>query len=287
MYPYSIKLPEEYLKPNYLMNKYSRKKEVVRENIHQYGNNSLLLLCEKEENGFVEGRFLKLREDAPKILSQKSEKDDAEEKDIPLEAGDFIEEISHFILSVKDRRILGEYNQSAVRNFVTPLDFYLRKTLDLDEDQVEIKAIAIDNVLERIKDSDSLLAVTAKIAKPNLHHMEKLLHLNPVQVQKLYAKSDYDLEITVRHKPRKNLEKSEAISNIEELSGDKEVLEALKVETNDAIYDLIKPSLMFFKAHVVLDDKARFVTSWDFYQKARKIYNTNRDAILRNSGQEE
>jgi hypothetical protein len=264
------------------MKRYSRKKDVVRGNIEQYGNNNLLLLFEGETNGFIEGRFLKLRVDSPRIFRQQTEKDDAEEKDIDLESGDFIEEISHFVLNIKDKRILSEYNQSAVRHLVTPLSFYLRKTLDLSEEQVEIEAIQIDNVLKRIKESDSLFSVSAKIAKPKLHHMEKVLNLNSVQVLKMYQRSDFDLEISVRHKPRKHLDKAEAIENIEELFDDKDELEALKVETNDAAYDLINGALMHFNDNVVLDEKARFVLSWDFYQKARKIYNSNRNAILGN-----
>lgn len=280
MYPYQISLDEEFLKPDFLFQKYSKKKETVKSNIVRYGNNSLLLLIEGNTNGFAEGRFLKLRIDAPRILNELSKEENAEETDIDLENGQWIEEISHFILNIKDYRLLGEYNQSGVRHFATPLNFYLRKTLDLSEDQVSIKPILIENVLRRIKQSGSLFAVTVTTSKPRLPYMEGILKLNPTQVLKAYNKSDFNLEISVKHVHRKALDKEEAIKNIEELFESKDELESLKVETNDAAYDLIKGALMHFKDDIVLDQKAKFVSSLDFYQKARRIYNDNREAIL-------
>ena len=287
MFPYYISLPDRFFEANFLLNKFSRARDKVEENIVQYGSNYILLLFEIQKNGFLQGRFLKLRMDAPRILNRQSTTNDAEERDIDLLDGEYIEEMSHFIISISDKRLLGEYNQAAVRHFVTPLDFYLREVLDLSSDQVKVKAIQIGDVLERIKAEEKLYSVRAKIAKPKLTYFEDKTGLDPARVLRKYRRSEFDIEISVTHLPRKILDKEEAFENIKELYDNKEELDALKVETKDAAYDLINGSLMHFRASVVLDKRARFVKSWDFYDKARNVYNSNRSAIMNSSGGED
>ncbi len=279
MFPYSLQIPESYLKPDFLLEKYSKSIEKIRENTVAYGESHLLLFLEGNVNGFLQGRFLKLRSDAPKILKELT----AEEKKIELDEGDWIEEISHFILNINDKIILGEYNQSSVRHFATPLDFYLRSTMALSGNDFEIKVIAIDKVLEKVKAAEKFYSVRVKIAKPNIRHLEDKVKVNARGVLSLYRKSDFDLEISVIHKRRKILNKEESLKFILDIYEDKGELDLLKIETKDAAYDLINGTLMHFKDDIVKDGSGRFILSSDFYEKAMRIYNRNQTAIVGNS----
>ena len=47
MFPYSLQIPESYLKPDFLLEKYSKSIEKIRENTVAYGESHLLLFFVK------------------------------------------------------------------------------------------------------------------------------------------------------------------------------------------------------------------------------------------------
>src|SRR3989344_5224034 len=127
VFVYGFKIPNNYYVKGALKNQFS--KSNILKNIVVYGEDSLLLIIDEEDETkdatFLLGRFLILRKDVPSILNSQTQ----DEREITLDNNESIKEESHFLISLKEKLLFGEYNYHSVRHFSYPLIFYFKKLL--------------------------------------------------------------------------------------------------------------------------------------------------------------
>jgi len=224
------------------------------------GDTPHLLIADKKENGFIFGRFIRLRKDAPPILDKKSKS----EEDFELTITRYLEEISHFIWHLNDGLMFCQYNHYGIRHFPTSLNPYFNIRWKDDftlRDDVILPIENPDTFEEFKRDKSAMLTFKVRIAKKDVLLEEKERNKGWTGVLKspfgwgtFYNLVDGDescYEIVVRKGRRKagKVNKKKAVEAVEHLkSGDSEV--HISAETQDASYDLIEGNLFNYKIYV-------------------------------------
>ena len=136
------------------------------------GSTPHLLVVDKEKNGFIFGRFIRLRKEAPPILDKR----DKTEDDFELTINRYLEEISHFIWHLNDGLMFCQYNHYGIRHFPTSLNPYFnirwKNEFTLRDDVI----LPIDNpdTFEEFRnDKSAMLTFKVRIAKKDVVLEEK------------------------------------------------------------------------------------------------------------------
>jgi hypothetical protein len=260
------------------------------------GETPHLLIVDKEENGFILGRFIRLRKEAPPIL----DKQNKTEEDFELTLTRYLEEISHFIWQLNDGLMFCQYNQYGIRYFPTSLNPYFNKRWEGDfalRDDVILPIENRDTITDFKNDKSAVLKFKVRIAKKNVVLEEKERNkgfpglLNSIfGWGTFYNLADGDqssYEIVVRKGRWKTgaVKKGKVVEATEHLkSGDTEV--QISAETQDASYDLINGNLFNYKMTVETKEeeyeteKRLVVDKEAFFREAERQYLLHAPHIL-------
>jgi hypothetical protein len=260
------------------------------------GNTPHLLVVDKEKRGFVFGRFIRLRKEAPPILDTQSKT----EEDFELTITRYLEEISHFIWHLNDGLMLCQYNHYGIRHFPTSLNPYFNMRWKDDFTFRDDVILPIDNpeTFEEFKrDKSAVLAFKVRIAKKDVVLEERERNkgwrgvLNSIfgwgTFYNLVDGDESCYEIVVRKGRWKTgeVKKGKVVEAVEQLkSGDREV--HISAETQDACYDLIEGNLFNYKMTVETKEeeyeteKRLIVNKEAFFREAERQYNLHAQHIL-------
>lgn len=266
VYPYFCKITSDDIQ----INKFHEifKIDNSKNNVIEYVSGTyLVLVIDEIENGFMFGRFFKLRDDSPTIFDREKGK----ERDIPLLNGENVKEESHFVWNVADSIILAEFNFSAIRMFSYPLSYYLNEKFGVNDCRIE--PLEDKNTFENLKMEDDILALNLRVAQESTKKLEEEYNL-PAWKGLLEISKDNEtiFEITVKRgrKKESKLDKDKVISIVGNLIENKAPIESVKVETQDIVYDLIKNNLLFYYIGIKKDGKK--LNRHDFNNKVSLLY---------------
>jgi len=242
--------------------------ENAEENIIEYTKDTyLVLVIDSIYDGFMFGRFFKLRDDTPTIFNRKEGK----EKDIELLSEENIKEESHFIWNIKDCIIFAEYNFSAIRMFSYPLSFYLNEKFSVDN--CIVKPVEDKNTFNNLTKEKEILSLSLRIAQENTKTLEEKYNL-PAWKSLLEIGQDnetyFDVIVKRCRKRSSHLDKDKVIEIVGNLVENKAPVEAIRVEAQDIVYDLIKNNLLFY--YIKIKREGRKLDNEDFNFKVLSLY---------------
>jgi hypothetical protein len=254
----------------------------IDKNVEQWNDIfSLVLVLDKPNNGNITGRFIKLRSDAPQKIGLLKKI----EQDIELNPAEkeYIEEVSNFVWFYNDNMLLGEYNHFAMRVFHSSLTYYIRKQMAFSETEFKVEAVAMPDLLAKIKQDKYYGLVNLKFKKESLPAMESRgLGLS----QRLSSLSEDPMAVITigiekpkrKSKQKAPLQKDSVISFIEDLLPEKDNFEEMLVETESGTFDLISGALLSEK--LVVEYVNRRINRSDFYKSVIEYFNSHRDILM-------
>ncbi|MDD1777477.1 MAG: hypothetical protein LUQ65_04855 [Candidatus Helarchaeota archaeon] len=251
----------------------------VKANIVTFSDDyPLLLIIDQSENDFVFGRFIRLRKTSPPILDL----DTATEREIELKISENLAEMSHFVWNVKDKVMFAEYNFHAIRNFGGPLTNYLNHKFNTTKNKVTPME-DFDTYAKFKRDGKPIKTFRLGITQDKLKAFEKRCNISPlITLLKFSADKAGIYEIIVRKDRSKDVQfnKGQVIEAVEHLkSGD--IISSLKVESQDAIYDLLNNNLLHF--FVKLETEGKMISDrTQFYDMVKGLYVDNIDSVKEN-----
>jgi len=226
----------------------------------------------------VFGKIFKLRMVRPKKINRTT----GEEAEISLLDEENIIETSHFIYYIIDKIILGEYNFHGVRHLIRPLKLYFEKRFDIEN--VRMSFLPDENTFELMRRERVLKKFTIRLARENLSHIEKTYGISLLRsFLGGFTKDDHStIEITIsksrKHSDSLDTEKViEATTKLKEKFG-KEGLEQLKIEGENATYDILNDNTYYFS--VALNTNQGAIDSQDFYSQADVVYNNYKQILI-------
>ncbi|GEM_PF-4805919 len=276
VYPYVCTIPNSNIKVADFSTIFKISK--AEKNVIKYHSDTyLVLIIDQLDNGFMFGRFFKLREDSPTIFDRKKGK----ERDISLLAEENIKEESHFIWNIQNGIIFAEYNFNAVRMFDTPLSFYLNEKFGVED--CTIMAIPDKHTFEHLKKEPEILALNLRFAQESTKNLEKKNNMPAWNVLLDIGQDNESIfEVSVKRSRKKDskLKKEKVISLVGDLAKSETPPESIRVETLDLVYDLIKNNLLFYK--LPIQKNGRKLDKADFNYKAQELYKRHIDNIKEN-----
>ncbi|MBI2581248.1 hypothetical protein HYV85_05600 [Candidatus Woesearchaeota archaeon] len=257
----------------------------IPQNQVPYGDgNTLVLIVDKLVKEYVCGRLLKLRRRIPSVLNKKK----ATERDIPLLPEEDITETSHFVWVLADKRILGQYNYDGARSLAPTLFEYLNilyKRFQENDDEEEKELFEIDPIknlktIELFK-KDLSKSIFVKVADANISAFESDTNSDIINLLTSFGSEEKQgyIEITVKPKRGKRLDKKKLLERIELLKKDN-IVKSLIVEGENAKYDLLNNNLLPFNLDLTYDSVKRRVNSEEFYEEAINHYEKNRSVFI-------
>jgi hypothetical protein len=274
IYPYTYKLVGIEDNPRAINEKFSQ--DNVQENIVEYTHDAFLLVVVDDiSNNFVFGRFLKLKNDAPIAINRR----DGSQRVVDILDEENIIEQSHFVMNTADKILFGEYNFQGIRHFAKPWPYYFNKLFDL-QNQNEITPMPDVDTFDKLRGEEQMNRFTLRVAQQNLPFLEEKFGLSVSSgLMELASDNETSFEIVVRksRKRESNLNKDKVVQLADQLKQENAPLEALKVETDDIVYDLINKNLISFKVSV--KQAGRTVDSEDFYFKTRNLYERQAEGL--------
>lgn len=237
----------------------------------------LVLVIDDIYDGFMFGRFFKLRDDSPSIFNRR----DGKERDIDLLSEENIKEESYFIWNTQDNIILAEYNFSAIRMFSYPLSQYLNEKFKVDD--CKIFPIEDKNTFNNLKKEEEIYSLNMRIAQESSKSLQETYNLPDWKILLDIGKDNETFfEVTVKRNRKKDskLDKDKVVSIVEGLVKNNAPIESIKVETQDIVYDLIKNNLLFYYINVKKD--GRKLNRPDFNFKASSLYKKHIGTIKEN-----
>jgi len=248
----------------------------IASNVIQYSQNiSHLLAVEKTKGNFMFGKFMKLRRDAPYIISRI----DGTERPIDLDKDEDIEETSHFIWNVKERIIFAEYNHFAIRGFSTPLKLYLDNRFGVN-DNIVWPIWDVDTYQKFVNAKTGVKTFKLGVAQLNLDVIERVLDLSISGVLGITPDEKNCIKITItKGRGKEFLSKNKIVKVVDNLKTKEGALDTLWIEDEEAAYDLVKNSLLYYYAYV--GRIGRYINKDEFYGKAFDIFKGSIDEIKR------
>jgi ribosomal protein L22 len=246
-------------------------------NIKKYGDDYLLIITTKEENGLFFGRFLKLKTDKPNILNKKN----MTEHELELDPNEEIEYDSHFLLDLKNRLLFTEYNHSGVRHFPKPLETYFNHVFS---DAFEVQPIPTKNTLELINKDRQINSITMTLPKSSLNFVEEKIGIPILKSIRYVSEGELEIAITITKKGKKGRFDSEKL--VQEIKkytksvveNGEENLDTLKIYSAEAVYDILSETFRAWRIRLEYEDKERFNSS--IWGVLKEIYNQNLAEIL-------
>jgi len=227
----------------------------------------LVLVIDSIYEGFMFGRFFKLRDDSPTIFNRKEGK----EKNIELLSEENIKEESHFIWNIKDCIIFAEFNFNAIRMFSSPLSYYLNERFNVDD--CKVKPIEDKNTFDNLKKEEDIYSLILRTAQESSKTLQEKYNLPDWKVLSDIGQDNETIfEVTVKRSRKKDskLDKEKVIAIVGNLVENKAPIESVKVETQDLVYDLIKNNLLFYYTKIKKD--GRKLNNEDFNFKVLSLY---------------
>lgn len=269
---YGFKVPNNYYNHDVLKKQFS--KSNIIKNIVSYGDDSILLIIDDGDNDFLFGRCLILRKDVPSILNKQTQT----ERDITLSKNENVKEESHFLISLTDKLLFGEYNYHAVRHFSFPLMFYFKKTLI--GTPIDIRPNPNPETMKLLKKDKKVKEFEFSIGQERLSNKEQtgIPLIGSLLGLSTNNESCVKIIVTSGRKKENELDSDKIIEKLEGLKDSKsDDLYSLKVKTEESKYDLLNGNLISFKMNV--NQRNKRTNRSDFYRKIKPLYNQKISAI--------
>ena len=237
----------------------------------------LVLVIDDIYDGFMFGRFFKLRDDSPTIFNRKEGK----EKDIELLSEENIKEESHFIWNIQDCIIFAEFNFNAIRMFSSPLSYYLNEKFNVND--CKIKPIEDKNTFNNLKKEEEIYSLILRTAQESSKTLQEKYDLPDWKIlSEIGEDNETIFEVIVKRSRKKDskLDKDKVISIVGNLIENKAPIESVKVETQDLVYDLIKNNLLFY--YIKIKKDGRKLNNDDFNFKVLSLYKKHISTIKNN-----
>jgi hypothetical protein len=203
-----------------------------------------LLIIDGIKGNFLRGKFMHLRKDAPPILNLETHKDE------PFHLEDFecLEEISHFIWNLKDHVLFAESNYYAIRYFTTQFEDYLNGIYEKrfgEGDIAEFQLIPDCNTVKRFtEDPSPRIGFKIGVASARINIIDEQQKLSLTQFGRtLVEDNDFYLTYSIsagRGKKKKPRFLQKKVDEQVKTRLSDESTKLLKVQTENAIYDLLK-----------------------------------------------
>lgn len=267
VFVYGFNLPQTYHNKGILMKQFN--KSNILNNIASYGDDSLLLIIDKEDNDSLFGRFLILRKDIPSILNKQTQ----EERELTLSKDENIKEESHFLINLKEKLLLGEYNHYSIRHFPHPIMYYFKNMLI--GQPIDIRPYPNPNTLNLLKkDSRKIKSFEFSVGQESLTSKEQrgIPLIGALRGLSSNNESCIKIIITSGRKRANELDSENIIERLENLKHSKsDDLNSLKVETEKSKYDLLNGNLIHFI--IPINQINNRTSKTDFYDKIKSLYN--------------
>lgn len=266
--------------------KFSR--ENIIKNVLGYGENAFCLIVDKrtEDNpNLIFLRFLKLKAEIPKIINKTT----GEEKEITI---NYIEEsiiyTTHMLLDLENKMIFSEYNHNAARHINTNFSYYINKMFELEDLAFDIITLKNYETLEEMKKEEVLKSVNMRVKAGNLKKREQGQFLPLLGAIKDYGEDEnFEIEIKIKKtRGSKNLNRDSiekfVLENKDETNEDhKKLLETLRVESENTIYDLLNNNLRYyFTDHIDLEKGAPSPNQ--VFNELKRLYSEKKQTLLNN-----
>jgi hypothetical protein len=234
-----------------------------------------LLIIDGVKGNFLRGKFMHLRKNAPPVLNLETHKD----KPFHLEDYECLEEISHFIWNLRDQVLFAESNYYAIRYFTTQLQDYLNEIYEnrfAINDVAEFQLIPDCNTIKRFtEDPSPRIGFKVGVAAARINVIDEQHDLSMTKFAKsLVADNDFYLTYSIsagRGKKKKlNLLRKKVDEQILTRVSD-ESTRLLKVETENAIYDLLRNDKVVYSLECEVEGNM-IEDANAFYDKAIKRY---------------
>lgn len=239
-----------------------------------------VMILEKPNDGALNGRLIKLRNDAPQTINLIRKI----EQEIPLNATEkeYIEEITNFVWFYNDDFIFGEYNHFAFKIFHRTMSTYVRNKMTLTENEFSIEPVSIGDILQVARQAHSIYRFNIQIPKENLKDLDKKNIISVgKELMELSSDAKASISIEISKPPRKRkadsfLDKEKAIDILNELNPVKnpDHLNKLVIETEEGTFDMIRGVLRSIKLEV--EDKHKRTVRSAFYRSIREYYKAHR-----------
>ena len=275
VFSYSVKTPKENNFPDNFYMKF--KLDEIEKNVQQWNDTfSLVLVLDSPDSVGINGRFIKLRSDAPQKIGLLKKV----EQDIELnpQEKEYIEEVTNFVWFYNKNKILGEYNHFAMRVFHSPLTYYIRKQMGFSEDEFKIEAEPISDLFAKIKKEKYIGTVEFKLKSESIASMEnkglgiskklKSLSVDPKAIITLGIEKPKG-----KGKEKAPLQKNGVVSFIEDLLPEKDHFDEILVDTESGTFDLIRGALVSEK--LVVEYINRRINRPSFYKVVREYANSH------------
>lgn len=254
-YLYKLKYPSDFKLPDFSQ-KFPESK--IKENILDISlsedekRKHLLVIVNKEGN-FIYGLFYKLKPEREVNIVDEELGEITLNK---LEEKKAVAERSRFILDLRHNLILGEYNNSGIRFFQTPLGEYLRASLGRKE--LEIEVVYDKESYEGLQDRD-IKYFKIKIAKPKMTLMENIFGLSGLDVfEQADDSQSLFVELRVNAGRSKSFKQSFVKNTLEKFNAirDKEGIKKFEVgQSNfDKPLELVKDKIL--RKEIDIQDKS-------------------------------
>ena len=275
IFSYLVKIPKDNNFPDNFYAKF--KLDEIEKNVQLWSDTySLVLVLDKPDSYGINGRFIKLRSDAPQKIGLLKKV----EQDIELNSQEkeYIEEVTNFVWFYNKDKILGEYNHFAMRVFHSTLNYYIRNKMGFSEDEFKIEAEPISDLFAKIKKDEYIGTVEIKLKSESIHSMEgRGLGIS----SKLKSLSDDPKAIITlgiekpkgKSKQKAPLQKNGVISFIEAILPEKENIDEILIETESGTFDLLRGALVSEK--LVVEYTNRRINRRSFYKVVREYANSH------------
>ena len=271
---YGFNVPNNYYS-NDLIKKQFSKSNIIK-NIVSYGDDALLLIIDSGDEDFLFGRCLILRKDVPSILNTQTQ----QERDMTLSKNENVKEESHFLISLKDKLLFGEYNYHSVRHFSYPLMYYFKKTLM--GSPIDIRPNPNPKTMKLLKQNKNIKDFEFSIGQERLSHKEQsgIPLIGSLLGLSTNNESCIKIKVTSGRKKENELDSDKIIQKLENLKDSKsDDLYSLKVQTEQGKYDLLNGNLIHFNLQITQLNKR--TNRADFYRKIKLLYN-QKISIIKN-----
>jgi len=275
VYAYKVDCKKDQNFPNDFCQKFEFNN--IASNVDEGEPYSVVMILNQPNEGAIDGRLLKLRGDAPMVISLVNKV----EKHIELneQEKERIEEITHFVWFYNDNIILAEYNHFAFRIFSNQLNEYVRKKLGLKEEEFNVTPITIekDKLLRVIMNAASIYSIELRLSNDALEELDKRDIFSIAGVLSRLTQGEESVTISLSLKVKKGRDRSLNLGYAKDIIMSlhrSDSLKSLKVGTDSGIYELVQNA--FKSVELEIEQRGRTIDKDDFYRKVRNHFMSNK-----------
>jgi len=271
IYPYFCEMPDNRIKINNFPKIFKITNASKNVLPHSFDTH-LVLVIDETHDGFMFGRFFKLRGDAPMIFNKRR----GNEREIPLLPDDEIKEESLFVWNMSDGVIFAEYNFNAIRTFGGPLSSYLNSKFGVRG--CTVTPIFNADAFDSLKKEDEIFSMCIKFAQEKTRILEKRFGWPSLKVFSEITKGNRTyLKVTIAGRRGNVLNKNEVIDFAKDWIEKEAPVDSIRVEASEAVYDLIGDTVLSYP--LLVRKHGRKLDKKDFNGKACALYNNKIETI--------